>query len=108
MAVLVWIYGGAFTGGDSTYESFAPDFFLDDNVVFVSFNYRLGAFGFLSTEDKLASGNWALKDQVLALKWVKDNIAAFGGDSNRITIFGESAGGAAVSYLVQIPQAEGK
>nr|UUB32761.1 carboxylesterase COEA10 [Dendroctonus rhizophagus] len=107
LAVLVWIYGGAFTGGDSTYDSYAPDFFLDDNVVFVSFNYRLGVFGFLSTEDKLASGNWALKDQVLALKWVKDNIAAFGGDVNRITIFGESAGGASVSYLVQIPQAEG-
>ncbi|XP_066255175.1 uncharacterized protein [Euwallacea similis] len=107
LAVMVWIYGGAFTSGDSTYDSYVPDFFLDENVVLVSFNYRLGVFGFLSTEDQVASGNFGLKDQVLALKWIRENIAHFGGDSNRVTIFGESAGGASVSYLVQIPQAQG-
>lgn len=104
---MVWIYGGAFTSGDSTYDSYSPDFLLDENVVFVSFNYRLGIFGFMSTEDQTVSGNYGLKDQVLALQWIKDNIEYFGGDPNRITIFGESAGGASVSYLLQIPQAQG-
>lgn len=104
---MVWIYGGAFTSGDSSYEKYAPDFLLDDGVVYVSFNYRLGILGFMSTEDTTVSGNWGLKDQVLALKWIKENIASFGGDPNRITIFGESAGGASVSYLLQIPQAQG-
>ncbi|XP_066143814.1 juvenile hormone esterase-like [Euwallacea fornicatus] len=107
LAVMVWIYGGGFTSGDSSYESFAPDYLLNDNVVFVSFNYRLGILGFMSTEDQTVSGNWGLKDQVLALKWINDNIESFGGDRNRITIFGESAGGASVSYLLQIPQAQG-
>lgn len=104
---MVWIHGGAFTGGDSTYRSFGPDYFLEEDVVFVAINYRLGILGFLSLEDSVASGNWGLKDQVLALRWIKENIEQFGGDSNRITIFGESAGGASVSYLLQIPQAEG-
>lgn len=107
LAVMVWFHGGAFTGGDSKYQSNGPDFFLEEDVVFVSLNYRLGIFGFFSTEDQLAPGNWGLKDQVLALKWVKDNIQHFGGDPNRITIFGESAGGASVSYLLQIPKAQG-
>ncbi|KAL1513312.1 hypothetical protein ABEB36_002734 [Hypothenemus hampei] len=107
LSVMVWIHGGAFTGGDSSYDSYAPDFLLDENVVFVSFNYRLGVLGFLSTENKVVSGNWGLKDQVLALQWARENIEYFGGNSKRITIFGESAGGAAVSYLVQIPQAQG-
>jgi carboxylesterase type B len=105
--VMVWIYGGAFTGGSSKYHHFGPDYFLEEDVVFVSFNYRVGIFGFLSTEDRVASGNWGLKDQVLALQWIKDNIEYFGGDPNKITIFGESAGGASVSYLLQIPKAQG-
>lgn len=105
--VLVWIHGGGFTGGDSTYRSFGPDYFLEEDVIFVSFNYRLGIFGFISTDDRTASGNWGLKDQVLALRWIKDNIQHFGGDPSKITIFGESAGGASVSYLLQIPQAQG-
>ncbi|KAL1513314.1 hypothetical protein ABEB36_002736 [Hypothenemus hampei] len=107
LAVMVWIHGGGFTGGDSRYDSYNPDFLLDENVVFVSLNYRLGIFGFMSTEDQTVSGNWGLKDQVLALQWVRENIEYFGGNSSRITIFGESAGGASVSYLLQIPQAQG-
>ena len=105
---MVWIYGGAFIQGDSKYTTYGPDYFLEEDVVFVSFNYRVGPLGFLSTEDTNAPGNWGLKDQVLALQWIKDNIKYFGGDSNKITIFGESAGSASVSYLLQIPKAQGK
>uniref|UniRef100_A0AAR5P4C2 Carboxylic ester hydrolase n=1 Tax=Dendroctonus ponderosae TaxID=77166 RepID=A0AAR5P4C2_DENPD len=99
LPVMVWIYGGTFMGGTSAYYQYGPDYFLEKGVVYVSFNYRLGIFGFLSTEDSTAPGNWGLKDQVLALQWVKQNIKSFGGDPNQVTIFGQSAGGASVSYL---------
>ncbi|KAL1491819.1 hypothetical protein ABEB36_012356 [Hypothenemus hampei] len=104
---MVWFYGGTFFSGSSKYKLYAPDYLLEKNVVFVSFNYRLGVFGFLSTEDLEAPGNWGLKDQILALKWVKDNIEKFGGDPTRVTIFGESAGAASVSYLTHSPLAQG-
>lgn len=76
-------------GGISLY---GPDYFLEHDVVLVTGNYRLGALGFLSTEDKECSGNFGFKDQVMMLKWVRTNIDKFGGDSNSVTIFGESAG----------------
>ncbi|XP_050302252.1 esterase FE4-like [Anthonomus grandis grandis] len=105
--VMVWIFGGGFSIGGSEYSSYAPDFLMDRNIVFVSLNYRLGAFGFLSTGDLNCPGNWGLKDQLLALKWVKDNIEAFGGDPEKITIAGQSAGSASVSYILQNPQSKG-
>nr|WCC58167.1 carboxylesterase [Pharsalia antennata] len=105
--VMVWIYGGFFQEGDSRYSSYGPDYFLDQDVVVVTFNYRVSVFGFLSTQDAAASGNWGLKDQILALHWVKDNIKYFGGDPKRVTIFGESAGSASVSYLLQTHLAKG-
>lgn len=105
---MVWIYGGGFATGNSSYQIYGPDYLLDeDNIVFVSFNYRLGAFGFLSTEDLACPGNMGLKDQVLALKWVKRNIEHFGGDPNKVTIFGESAGSASVSYQLQSRSSKG-
>ncbi|KAL1491817.1 hypothetical protein ABEB36_012355 [Hypothenemus hampei] len=104
---MVWIHGGGFFGGDSTYPSYSPDYILEKDVVYVSFNYRLGVFGFLSTEDLVAPGNWGLKDQVLALQWVQTNIAYFGGNPDNVTIFGESAGAASVSYLTQSRLAKG-
>lgn len=76
-----------------------PHFLLDDDVVLVIPNYRVGALGFLSTGDEIASGNWALKDIVLALKWVQNNIGYFGGDKERVTLFGLSAGSALVHLL---------
>ncbi|XP_023309934.1 venom carboxylesterase-6-like [Anoplophora glabripennis] len=97
---MVWIYGGTFINGNSTYENTGPDYLLDQGVVFVSFNYRTGIFGFLSTEDTIIPGNWGLKDQVLALEWVQNNIQNFGGNSSDVTIFGESAGAASISYLL--------
>ncbi|KAG5895360.1 hypothetical protein JTB14_029587 [Gonioctena quinquepunctata] len=106
-AVMVWIYGGAFVTGNSSYESQGPDWFLNEDVVFVQFNYRLGSFGFLSTLTEEAPGNIGLKDQCLALKWVRNNIQRFGGDPNNVTIFGESAGSASVSYQLQSTCAKG-
>lgn len=80
---------------------------MDHDVVLVTFNYRLGVFGFLSSGDENAPGNAGLKDQLLALKWVQSNIEAFGGDPARVTIYGESAGAAAVHYHVLSPESEG-
>lgn len=78
---------------------YGPDYIVQEGVILVTFNYRLGPIGFLSVGGD-APGNAGLKDQVLALKWVRDNIAAFGGNPNDVTIFGQSAGGASVHYLM--------
>lgn len=94
--VMVWIHGGAFILGSGDDDMYGPEFFVTQDVIYVTINYRLGILGFLSTGDRHAPGNYAMKDMVLALKWVRDNIANFGGDPNDVTIFGESAGGVAV------------
>ncbi|GJQ72646.1 hypothetical protein Trydic_g1308 [Trypoxylus dichotomus] len=107
LPVMVWIYGGAFIEGNSSYALYGPDRLVAEGIIFVSFNYRLGIFGFLSTNDNVAPGNIGLKDQIFALKWVQNNIKAFGGDPNKVTIFGVSAGAASVSYLTLSPLAEG-
>lgn len=98
---MVWIYGGGFVAGNSSYTESAPDYLLEKDIVFVSFNYRLGIFGFMSTEDLACPGNIGFKDQTMALKWVQRNIAYFGGDPKRVTVFGQSAGSASLSYLLQ-------
>jgi carboxylesterase type B len=102
LPVMVFIHGGGFVCGSSRTEFAGPDFFMQKNVVLVTLNYRLGVFGFLSLADESLGipGNAGLKDQTMALKWVKNNIQYFGGDPNNITIFGESAGGASVHYHV--------
>lgn len=111
--VIVWIYGGGFVYG-STWEPFYDgSHFAAHGVVFVSMNYRLGALGWLALPALSAesphgvSGNYGLLDQIAALKWVKQNIAAFGGDPGNVTIMGESAGGVAVAYLLASPLARG-
>uniref|UniRef100_A0A1B0GHN1 Carboxylic ester hydrolase n=1 Tax=Lutzomyia longipalpis TaxID=7200 RepID=A0A1B0GHN1_LUTLO len=106
-AVMVWIHGGGFDFGNGDSFTYGPDHIVDDNVVMVTINYRLGALGFLSTGDHHATGNYGLKDAVMALRWIRDNIANFGGDPDNVTIFGESAGGAAVHYLLLSPSARG-
>ncbi|XP_050301907.1 venom carboxylesterase-6-like [Anthonomus grandis grandis] len=107
--VMVWIHGGGFIAGAGyMIEGGAgPKFFMDQGIVLVSINYRLGPFGFLSTGDIVMPGNAGLKDQVLALKWVQDNIAYFGGDPDKVTIFGQSAGSASVSYQLLSPLSKG-
>ncbi|XP_071440640.1 esterase FE4 [Hetaerina americana] len=106
-AVMVWIHGGGFAMGSSEVAMYGPKFLLDGDIVLVTINYRLGPLGFLSTGDDVCPGNWGLKDQALALKWVQQNISAFGGDPSRVTIFGESAGGASVHYHVLSPMSKG-
>ncbi|XP_018579198.1 esterase FE4-like [Anoplophora glabripennis] len=101
LPVMAWIHGGGFNLGNSSYISYGPDYLLEKDIVFVSFNYRLGIYGFGSTEDSTCPGNFGFKDQILALKWVQDNVASFGGDPKKVTIFGGSAGSASVSYLLQ-------
>ncbi|XP_047246672.1 acetylcholinesterase-like isoform X3 [Girardinichthys multiradiatus] len=103
--VLVWIYGGGFVTGTSSLDLYQAHFLSKaEGVVVVSMNYRVGAFGFLSLPDnKHIHGNAGLLDQRLALKWVANNIAAFGGDPSKVTIFGESAGSASVGFHLLSP-----
>ncbi|KAK7081095.1 Carboxylesterase 5A [Halocaridina rubra] len=106
LPVLVWIHGGGYyMGGSSDNHNFEP--LLQRDVIVVMIQYRLGVLGFMSTEDDAAPGNLGLKDQTLAMQWVYDNIAAFGGDTSRITIFGASAGAASVHYQLVAPSAAG-
>src|SRR5258706_2018026 len=112
LPVMVWIYGGGFVGGQTSVPAYDGTRLAEKGVVLVSVAYRLGAFGFLahpelSRESGKGSGNYGLQDQIAGLQWVKANIAKFGGDPNRVTIFGESAGGIAVSMLAASPAAKG-
>jgi para-nitrobenzyl esterase len=106
--VIVWLYGGGFVNGGSSPDVYSGASFARDGVIMVSFNYRLGRFGFFA-HPALGSGspNFALMDQIAALKWVKRNIAAFGGDPDNVTIFGQSAGGESVHLLLGSPAAKG-
>lgn len=108
-AVMFWIHGGAFTGGtgaDSTFDG-GPMASRGD-VVLVTTNYRLSTLGFLALNDGKTNGNFGIADIIAALDWVNEHIAAFGGDPDRITIFGQSAGAGSVRALLQSPKAMGK
>nr|XP_033334723.1 esterase FE4-like isoform X1 [Megalopta genalis] len=106
-AVMVWIHGGGFVAGSADGKIYGPDYIVRKDVVLVTINYRVGVLGFLNLETEEAPGNQGLKDQVLALKWVQENISNFGGDPNNVTIFGESAGAASVHYLCISPMSQG-
>jgi len=111
--VMVWIHGGGYTRGSGATPTYNGEYFAGKGVVVVTVNYRLGIFGFLAhpeltkESDVHASGNYGLLDMVAALQWVQKNIAAFGGDPKRVTIFGESAGSSAVNFLMASPLAKG-
>jgi bile salt-stimulated lipase len=107
LPVMFWIHGGSFLYGDGSSLLFGPELLVRENVVIVTFNYRLSVFGFLSTEDKHAQGNYGLKDIVLALKWVKQNIKNFGGDPDNITAFGQSAGAMSVHLMLMSKMSQG-
>ncbi|XP_063242539.1 LOW QUALITY PROTEIN: liver carboxylesterase-like [Bacillus rossius redtenbacheri] len=107
LAVMVWIHGGSFLTGSGNTGAYAPDHLVAEDVVLVTLNCRLGALGFLYLDGADVTGNNGLRDQVMALKWVRHNIAHFGGDPGNVTIFGQSAGGASVQYLVLSPLAAG-
>ncbi|CAH1407436.1 unnamed protein product [Nezara viridula] len=104
--VIFSIHGGGFNSGSAAGFGSAK-FFMDEDVVFVAANYRLGTIGFLSFEDKVIPGNNGLKDQALALEWVRKEISAFGGDPNLITVIGESAGGASSNLICAAPRTNG-
>ena len=110
LPVVVWIHGGGFVSGAASCAVYDGKAMAERGIVFVSINYRLGVFGFMAhpeltaaSSDK-ASGNYGLMDQAFALKWVKENIAAFGGDPNAVTIAGQSAGSMSVNALVASPR----
>ena len=106
--VMVWVHGGADTGGWSYEPNYLGHHLASKDVVVVSINYRLNIFGFFAhPEMSNQTGNFGLEDEIMALQWVKDHIAAFGGDPENITYFGESAGGAHVSYLIASPMGKG-
>jgi para-nitrobenzyl esterase len=110
LAVMVWVHGGGFVNGGGSFPVYSGVNFARDGVVFVSINYRLNRFGFFahpSLADDNFGGNFGFMDQIAALKWVRDNINAFGGDPERVTIFGESAGGGAMHMLLQSSLARG-
>ncbi|MBE7179119.1 MAG: carboxylesterase family protein, partial [Mucilaginibacter polytrichastri] len=108
-AVLVWIYGGGFVSGGSAVPIYDGEALARQGVVVVSINYRVGIFGFFAHPEltkesgRNASGNYGLMDQIAALKWVQKNIAAFGGDPQKVTIAGQSAGSMSVNALVASP-----
>ncbi|XP_046736182.1 juvenile hormone esterase-like [Diprion similis] len=102
LPVMVFIHGGSFIVGSDSSSVFGPEYLLDKDVVLVTLNYRLGPLGYLSTGDTVASGNWGLKDQVLALKWVQSNINSFGGNPDQVTLFGQSAGANSVHLLTMM------
>ena len=113
LPVMVWFHGGGHTGGWGSAKVFDGSALANKGVVVVTINYRLGPFGFLAhpaltaESPQAASGNYGLLDKVSALEWVRDNIEAFGGDPNNVTIFGQSAGSWSVCYLMASPLAKG-
>ncbi|CAH1107848.1 unnamed protein product [Psylliodes chrysocephalus] len=105
--VIIYIYPGAFYIAHSASNWAGPQYFMDQDIVFVTFNYRLGSLGFISTGDKEAPGNNGLKDQVVVLQWVQKNIEHFGGDPHSVTILGYSAGAWSVVLHMVSPLSEG-
>uniref|UniRef100_A0A182K2F0 Carboxylesterase type B domain-containing protein n=1 Tax=Anopheles christyi TaxID=43041 RepID=A0A182K2F0_9DIPT len=103
LPVMVFIHGGAFKYGSGNSDCYSPEYLLEQNVVVVTFNYRLGPLGFLHLPSQGIEGNAALKDQLLVLRWVAENITHFNGDPNNVTLFGESAGAISVHLHLLSP-----
>ena len=107
LPVMVFIHGGGYKSGSGNDNNYGPDFLVPHGVVLVTINYRLEVLGFLCLDTEEVPGNAGMKDQVAALRWVKDNIASFGGDPKNVTVFGESAGGASTCLHVISPMSKG-
>ncbi|KAJ2950807.1 hypothetical protein O0L34_g9073 [Tuta absoluta] len=100
LPVMVYIYGGGFTIGFSDRFLLGPKYLIQQDVILVTFNYRLGVYGFLCLDTPDVPGNAGLKDQVIALRWVQDHIESFGGDPQQVTVFGNSAGGMSIGLHI--------
>ena len=107
LPVMVYVHGGLYIRGSGNDRLYGPHYLMDEEIVLVTFNYRLGVFGFMTTYDSAAPGNYGMLDQVLLLQWVQRNIASFGGDPRSVTIFGQSSGASCVSLLVLSPLTKG-
>src|ERR1700694_1728996 len=113
LPVLVYFYGGGFVAGDGSEPRYDGESMAHKGIVAITVNYRLGVFGFLAHPELTkesphhASGNYGLMDQIAALKWVRDNIAKFGGDPRNVTVFGESAGSLDINVLMTSPLSRG-
>ena len=111
LPVFVFIHGGGFAAGSGSFPMYNGASFAEKGVVAVTINYRLGAFGFFASRETVerygTTGNWGILDQIKSLEWVRDNIAAFGGDSGNVVVGGESAGSICVSALLTSPLAKG-
>lgn len=107
LPVMFWIHGGSFVYGSGEDDLYGPEFLIREGIIIVTINYRLDVLGFLCLDTKDIPGNAGMKDQVQALRWINKNISNFGGDPNNVTIFGESAGGASVTYHLISPMSKG-
>ncbi|CAG7835487.1 unnamed protein product [Allacma fusca] len=103
--VMVYIHGGGYNSGNGS--RYGPDYFMDENVVLITFEFRLGAFGFISTDDDVIRGNMGFKDIIMLLRWVQENIERFGGDPGKVTVFGNSSGGVSVHTLLLSQMSKG-
>lgn len=100
LPVMLWIHGGAFVTGSGNRPTYGPKFLVKHDVILVTVNYRLGVYGFMCLDIPQVPGNQGLKDLVMAMRWIKNNIEYFGGDKDKITVFGESAGSIAIDILL--------
>ncbi|CAH1981745.1 unnamed protein product [Acanthoscelides obtectus] len=107
LAVMVYIHGGMFSFNDGTFKSYKPYNFVERDIIMVSFNFRQGPLGFLTTNDSVIPGNVGLWDQNIALKWVQQNIEAFGGDPKKVTLMGHSSGAVSVTFHMLSKQSAG-
>ncbi|XP_063826869.1 juvenile hormone esterase-like isoform X2 [Ostrinia nubilalis] len=107
LPVMIWIHGGGFCCGSGNDDVYGPDYLIENGVILVTLNYRLEVLGFLCLDTEDVPGNAGIKDQVAAMRWVRKNISNFGGDPENITIFGQSAGAACVTYHCVSPMTKG-
>ena len=105
--VVVFLHAGSWLAGGGATDLFTPDYLIENDVAVININHRLGALGFLSTEDRELPGNYAMRDVITALEWVRDNIWFFGGMNDTITVMGSGAGGSTVHLLTLSPLARG-
>ncbi|XP_031829887.2 esterase FE4 [Nomia melanderi] len=107
LPVMVYVYGGKYLFGSSNSTELSPEYLMDQNVILVTVNYRVNIMGFFSMENKIAPGNYGLKDVVMALRWVQENIDVFQGDPKSVTLWGESAGASVTHVLAYSRKTEG-